>query len=1070
MKRLSSLFFLMALTAMPCCFGETLLKLPPMPKPPVIDGKIGEDEWRGGSQQFGAISRSNGILAKRVVYFYFGYDEKNLYFAHRSELPPEPMKVGAKEDCFLTVQPPGATKPFVFRMRERKAPEGKIPGHWESEIAIPLKELNLAFIEYGKPWKLQMSRQWSDPDEVADWAGKASAIFIPQKDIPATGLLGFWTYGEKPYRGQSCNFRWQAVLTEQEVNFVAEVSSLEVPRTFARRFQLKSGKSEVLDWRQLLTTGVDYSLRYDITLPVSGEKLQSRIIPWNSNQGKMWIDPDPPVRLEVGIYPTFKKGKARLNCASKAKMNGLKDVLISIVSEDGKKTFYEGRPQMPGATLEFQLPELPLGGYFLKAAYTDGKGKQEEQSSFFAIRKFPWQGLRIGAERLIVPPFKPLVVKDGSEVQSLQTAIRLGSGGIAEINALGKNLLSAPALLRIDGEVLAFSGAKTIEESKDRVVMEATGERKNLSVTAMYEFDYDGMLKITWKFVPKGFLLLKNMAFELPLHQEYGKLLHVVGDGMRRNIHQSLSDRQGILWDSLHTGRKIQYPGGFHPYIWLGNSLRGLAWFAETTHNWETGSRKPAQEILRNGESVILRINLSGANGIFRDQPFSIITGLQPSPVKPILPEGFCHSNFSWEGWAPEKSEPFYIFGNYFVPFFSEDPPLTPPNGDFSHLHYLFARTWKNRAESDTEIKEYIRRNHLPVLYRGKVFSFNDVVETRMQQGVIRAEKAKYRLLYSDPRALVSTWPEYDMYADEWNRAEWRSGRPSTLYGADPDENYMDFLLYYWTIVLKKGLSDGVYFDNVYDAVIPDPVIAQGRLRTNISPKTPYYPIFLWRELIRRTAVLLTQQGKMLHGRPALHLHITDVNVLPINSLASGFTDWEMNFGSWLYSQRFPEAYILTNSTGVQAGLMPQLIAQVAQGLDDTQRETINNSLLAVSFAYNLLDHEYGGRPGDHYKKIQNLIRAFGYGDAKTTEVFPGWHPDNPVKSSLTTVKVTAVKRKDGHWLLMIGNIDKRVSKVKIMLPGTFVLTDAESGEKLGQDNSIELPVEGNSYRLVELQ
>ena len=1063
-------FYLLLCLAVSSCLAETtLLKLPPMPKPPVIDGRIGEEEWLGGSMQFGAISRKTNILARRVVYFFFGYDDSNLYFAQRSELPPEPMKVSEKEECFLTVQPPGADRPFVFRMRERKAPESRVPDHWESEIAIPLKELNLATMEYGRPWKLQMSRQWCEPDEIGDWAGREAATFIPQKDIPATGFMGFWIYGTKPYRGQSCNFRWRAGLTDLELDCLAEVSSQEVPRQYSSKMVVQGNQATISDWRQLLTSGVDYSLKYAITLRSNGETIQSRVIPWNSAKGLMWVDPDPPIKLEVGIYPTFGKAKARLNCLSQEKLSRLKEVRFAIVDEAGK-SLWNGVPETPVAPLAFQLPKLPEGGYYLTADYTGADGKAEQQKEFFAIRTFPWQGLNLGSERLVIPPFKPLVVNDGCEVQALQTSFRLGEGGIASVTALGKELLTAPVLLRIDGEPLRFSAPVSKEQSPDRVVMEASATGANLSVKAVYEFEFDGMVKITWHFVPQGSVSLKNMTFDIPLRKEYGKYLHVVGDGMRRNTHSTLSDAEGQLWDSRKTGHPNLFPGGFHPYIWLGDTLRGLAWFAETNLNWGTSKQYPAQEIIRTGDSVILRINLAGSEGLRRDTPFAIVTGMQPSPVKPIAPESRRHSAESWEGWTPENSAPVWIVSHYNCAILWENHPLTPVNGDFSHLHYLFKRAWHDRAEADAEIDDYMKRNNIPPRWTSKLFRYPDLVKTRMQQGVIRAEHAKHIILYSNPRSLVATWPEYDMYADEWSRLEWRSGRPSTLYGAEPDENYMDFILYHWLQVFKEGVSDGIYFDNIYDATMLDPVITRERLQADISATTAYYPIFKLRELNRRAAVLLTQQGKLLYGRPLLLLHITDVNMLPVNSFAAGSIDWEMNFGSWPYPQRFSEAYLVTNSTGVQAGLMPQLITQVAQGLEEKQRDAINNSLLAVSFGYGLMSHRYGGRPGDHYKAIQNLVRNFGYGDTARTEVFPGWHPDNPVKSSLPSVKVTAVKRNDGHWLLMLGNMAPEKAETVLSLLGHFSFADAESGEKLGSGNQLALSIGGFNYRLIELQ
>ena len=750
------------------------------------DGRIHEEEWLGATMQFGAVSRRSGILARRVVYFYFGYDENNLYFAHRSELPPDPIKVGAKEECFLTVQPPGADKPAVFRVRERKAPEGQAPGHWESEIAIPLKELGITAIEYGKPWKLQMTRRWSDPDEIADWAGKEAATFIPRKDIPATGFMGFWIYGTKAYRGISCNFRWQAALTDREMDCVAEISSLEVPRQFINKLKADGARTVTNDWRQLLSSNVDYTLKYDISLRPGGELLQRRVIPWNSAKGMLWVDPDPPVTLQVGVYPTFGKAKARLNCLSRKKLAALKSVRFAIEDASGK-ALWSGEPETPASPLFFDLPKLAEGEYSLTATYIGQDGKEAREKSAFAIRKFPWQGLNLGAERLVVPPFKPLEVKDGCEVRALQTSFRLGDGGIAAVTAAGKELLAAPALLRIDGQVLSFAAPEIKEKSPDRVVMEASAAGKDLTVTAVYEFDYDGMVKITWNFAPKGSVLLKNMTFDLPLRKEYGQYLHVVGDGMRRNIHAVLPEKTGQIWDSRKVGRPNLFPGGFHPYIWLGDTVRGLSWFAETTFNWQTGVKNPAQEIIRSGDTVTLRINLTGAAGLRRDKPFAIVTGLQPTPVKPIVPDARRHSAHSWEAWAPEKSDPFLLPGNNYAATHWEVHPMMPPNRDFTLLKYFKARPWKTREEAFAKIDEFIKRNKLPKRWENKIFRYPDEIRVRLEQAAMRAETAKYVILYSNPRALVATWPEYDMYADEWNRIDWRTGRPSTLYSAFHD-------------------------------------------------------------------------------------------------------------------------------------------------------------------------------------------------------------------------------------------------------------------------------------------
>ena len=64
------------------------IRTPQMAKPPVIDGKIQEGEWRTASESFGTLQLGTNYLTGRDAVFFIGYDAKNLYFACKSELPP----------------------------------------------------------------------------------------------------------------------------------------------------------------------------------------------------------------------------------------------------------------------------------------------------------------------------------------------------------------------------------------------------------------------------------------------------------------------------------------------------------------------------------------------------------------------------------------------------------------------------------------------------------------------------------------------------------------------------------------------------------------------------------------------------------------------------------------------------------------------------------------------------------------------------------------------------------------------------------------------------------------------
>ena len=70
---------------------ETVLRLPPMAKSPVIDGKIEYQEWRYASTTFGGISPKTKLMTFRQNDFRIGYDAKYVYFSITSEIPLPPQ-------------------------------------------------------------------------------------------------------------------------------------------------------------------------------------------------------------------------------------------------------------------------------------------------------------------------------------------------------------------------------------------------------------------------------------------------------------------------------------------------------------------------------------------------------------------------------------------------------------------------------------------------------------------------------------------------------------------------------------------------------------------------------------------------------------------------------------------------------------------------------------------------------------------------------------------------------------------------------------------------------------------
>ena len=147
-------------------------------------------------------------------------------------------------------------------------------------------------------------------------------------------------------------------------------------------------------------------------------------------------------------------------------------------------------------------------------------------------------------------------------------------------------------------------------------------------------------------------------------------------------------------------------------------------------------------------------------------------------------------------------------------------------------------------------------------------------------------------------------------------------------YNNTPTASYQDFLLYWNRKLVREGL-DGIYYDNIRDWHNPNPVTGPAYLMES-GKMQPYFDIFDMRTLIKRTAVMLYQEGKnIFDGRPLFVLHMTSTNLAPFTSLGSIALDWEDKFGAMDFQDRFTEDYIKVCSLGLQSGAIPEVLVQI---------------------------------------------------------------------------------------------------------------------------------------------
>ena len=112
-------------------------------------------------------------------------------------------------------------------------------------------------------------------------------------------------------------------------------------------------------------------------------------------------------------------------------------------------------------------------------------------------------------------------------------------------------------------------------------------------------------------------------------------LIHSNADRIRSPVAQKIPAGEGVVWDASKLACD-EYIKNFCPYVYLGNGVRGLCWFADNDRGWGWNPRTPNLDVLRRDGQVVLRVHLINQPTVIA-QPRTICFGLLAAPVKPML-------------------------------------------------------------------------------------------------------------------------------------------------------------------------------------------------------------------------------------------------------------------------------------------------------------------------------------------------------------------------------------------------------------------------------------------------
>ena len=725
-------------------------------------------------------------------------------------------------------------------------------GHWQGqavlEMAIPAKSVGIDDLQ--KPWKLNICRNIQNPHEDTNLTGKAYNDYQNMIECTVDPSAPAISWG---YSGESQDGRF--TLSCQLYNPTTQVMDLDAvlstgpsyKKENLQKILLASGEKKKVSLDLMDNKLVKGFFKCLITASNGNTYFTSNINFATSDLfTTQLVSPASKLNPTIEYYPFQKKINVRFERMQTSDYNDLKRVIVRIEGPSGftlEKEFdkFLYAESEAHATMLFSPPQN--GSYKITmTAYSANGEKTGESTRFIGHKDFPWLNNKIGKDSIVIPPFTPLKYTDDS-VSCILRQYQFAPGGFpAQITANGHELLSGPVkLVAKYGSKINTGIGKKINFDKsnpDRAEFSTSIEYPGFEVSVKSWMEYDGIVFYTLTLIPKlGNEEINDLYLEIPVKDP--KLLYSVGDAIRKNsTYHYIADlpRQGIIWTSMASENAGVY-GNFIPYLWLGSNHSGLSWFAENDRGWIDNPQYPCMELLRQGQTVSIKVNL--IHGPYKlDAKREISFGLMATPVKP---------NTVGIGSRPER--------NFMMRYFFNTGLL--PVDD-----YL--------------CKLITVQKDLMVYTAGQEYSLGDPEVKYFKDEIKSIPDAKNFWLWGNKKYGTSGIPAENYICGVFN-----------LTGGLID-------LYLWRInnLFENFNINGVYLDNSYpyfnkNIQIPNTgfIRDDGQVQAGCN-------LLLSREYIKRCMTLAYLQNKK---PPRFLVHATDAVVMPCFAFADLMVVGEMN-------------------------------------------------------------------------------------------------------------------------------------------------------------------------------
>jgi len=333
-----------------------------------------------------------------------------------------------------------------------------------------------------------------------------------------------------------------------------------------------------------------------------------------------------------------------------------------------KATFASSKREWSGeqarSKLNFDLPikDLGPGKYELHFVATDAAGKTiGERIAPITIPETPeWFSKPVGMTPTIPVPWKPIRVS-GKKLSFLMGEYELKDSvlpaGIKVRTVFDEErepILREPVRLHgvVNGQPVEWRGKTKIEEKRDELVhVSSTASAGNVTVNAAAEFEYDGMEKITLDVSAADGQKpnITQLTLSIPFAKGFADLY-------RANRNPIAPDKVQVKAGSIPAEG---WAHDWRPNVWIGNTRRGLEWFAENVRGWRIGKDFETKviEVENTPEGATLHVHfirLDPAKPLVLDKPREIIFGMMFTPPRTLNPKSI-HMTYGAYGEHKEK-------------------------------------------------------------------------------------------------------------------------------------------------------------------------------------------------------------------------------------------------------------------------------------------------------------------------------------------------------------------------------------------------------------------------------